>query len=103
MAFIYGVANTLNLGGGWYFGPSLGRRVDHGPYPVINARNISTSHNNTVNMFIDAIDGRLGYGASIITACVDQTVYAIQCTSAPMDIPSLTCDQNGPVGSFPYP
>ncbi|KAK3305302.1 uncharacterized protein B0T15DRAFT_193015 [Chaetomium strumarium] len=41
------------------------------------------AQNNSVNMFIeDGINGQGLYAASIISACKDQTVYALRCTSA---------------------
>ena len=50
------------------------------------------AQNNTVNLFInDGFDGDAGYAASVIGACVDQTTYALQCTSGPPEVGSETC------------
>ncbi|KAH8893680.1 hypothetical protein GQ53DRAFT_821608 [Thozetella sp. PMI_491] len=47
------------------------------------ANGSTTASNTTINMFIDdGLRGRAGYAASIVSACIDQTVYAIRCTSA---------------------
>jgi hypothetical protein len=54
------------------------------------------AQNNTVNLFInDDFDGDVGYAASVIGACVDQTTYALRCTSGPAYVGSSTC---GPAG-----
>jgi len=56
------------------------------------------AQNNTVNLFInDGFDGNAGYAASVVGACVDQTTYAIRCTSGPADVGSLTCGSAGVV------
>ncbi len=50
------------------------------------------AQNNTVNLFInDGFDGDAGYAASVIGACVDQTTYALRCTSGPPEVGSETC------------
>lgn len=50
------------------------------------------AQNNTVNLFInDGFDGNAGYAASVVGACVDQTTYAIRCTSGPAFVGSLAC------------
>ncbi|KAL2187856.1 hypothetical protein L209DRAFT_338599 [Thermothelomyces heterothallicus CBS 203.75] len=47
----------------------------------------STSSGNSVELFIDdALGGQGLYAASIVNACKDHAVYAIQCTSARNDI-----------------
>lgn len=57
----------------------------------------ATSAAPTVNMFInDVYDGDASYAASIVSACSDQTVYALQCTSA-AEAASDTCGPNAPV------
>ena len=66
------------------------------------AQNNSISSGNTVNLFInDDLGGDAGYGASIISACSDQTVYAIRCTSA--NVPGETCGPNAPVRTNQFP
>lgn len=58
----------------------------------------SSSADPTVNLFInDAYGGQLDFAASIVTACADQTVYALQCTSGPASIDSDVCGSNGVV------
>ncbi|KAK1762839.1 hypothetical protein QBC33DRAFT_460630 [Phialemonium atrogriseum] len=60
------------------------------------AQNNTTSSGNTVNLFInDGLHGRAEYAASIVSACGDQTVYAIRCTSA--NVPAETCGPNAPI------
>lgn len=95
MAFALGAANAPSLGP--WLNPGLSARVNQGPYPIIQARNDSITRNNTVNLFIDSANDNFEYGASIVTACVDQTVYAIQCTSGPWSVGSATCGPNGAV------
>jgi len=71
-------------------------------FPTLFARNDTGGDhgNTTVNMFIDdAFDGQAGYAASVVTACLDQTVYAIRCTSARF-AGSNTCGPNAPVSLF---
>ncbi|KAH8892888.1 hypothetical protein GQ53DRAFT_745883 [Thozetella sp. PMI_491] len=65
-------------------------------FPSLVARN-GTSTNATVNLFIDGFSQEQKYGASIISACGDATVYAIQCTSAPSYIGTATCGRNAPI------
>lgn len=81
--------------------PGLGPRMDQGSYQVLEARQNSTIGNSTVtvNMFIDSENSDYEYAASIITACVDQTVYALQCTSAPDTVGAATCGPNAAVSS----
>jgi hypothetical protein len=56
------------------------------------------AQNNTVNLFInDGLGGDAGFAASVVGACVDQTTYAIRCTSGPPDVGSLTCGSAGAV------
>ena len=56
------------------------------------------AQNNTVNLFInDAFNGNAGYAASVVGACVDQTTYAIRCTSGPAYVGSLACGSAGAV------
>lgn len=99
MAFAHGAANAPSLGD--WFSPGLSSglspRADPGPYPILNARNSSTTGNNTVNMFMDSIDDRFEYAASVVTACVDHTIYAIQCTAGPAVGGTTICGPNVPV------
>jgi len=99
MAFAIGAAHAPSLDS--WLNPGLSPRVDQGVYPVLQARNGSTTANNTVNMFIDSTNSNYEYAASIITACVDQTVYALQCTAAPVGVGSNTCGPNGAVSFNP--
>jgi len=56
------------------------------------------AQNNTVNLFInDGLDGNAGYAASIVGACVDQTTYAIQCTSGEAYMSISLCGTAAPV------
>jgi hypothetical protein len=91
-----------------WFNPGLSPRMDQASYHILDARqnstisNTTTTANATVNMFIDSEDSSYEYAASIVTACVDQTVYALQCTAAAEFDPvgSNTCGPNAVV-SFP--
>lgn len=97
MALVLGAAGVPTLDN--FLAPGLaGRAVEQPTYPVIQARNESTTRNNTVNMFVDGSED-FQYAASVVTACVDQTIYAIQCTAAPssLRIGSETCGPNGVV------
>jgi len=95
MALALGAANAPSLDD--WLSPGLSPRVDLSPYPILHARNTSTTRNNTVNLFIDSAYSAGEYDASIITACVDQTVYAIRCTTAPGFVGSETCGPNAVV------
>jgi len=65
------------------------------------AQNSTNSKNATVNLFInDALGGQAAYAASIVTACADQTIYAIRCTSARF-AGAATCGPNAPVCASP--
>lgn len=95
MALALGAAHVPSLGD--WLSPGLSPRMDTPAYPMLHARNNSSPANNTVNMFLDSIDGNFEYAASIVTACVDQTVYAIQCTGGPTRFGSATCGPNAVV------
>ncbi|KAK4239961.1 hypothetical protein C8A03DRAFT_13685 [Achaetomium macrosporum] len=58
----------------------------------------NTGSGNTVDLFIDDdINSQGLYAASIVSACNDQTVYALQCTSARGDVVgSRTCGAAAP-------
>ncbi|CAN8097550.1 unnamed protein product [Discula destructiva] len=67
------------------------------------AQSNSSSAIPTVNMFInDDLNGDAAYAASIVSACADKTVYALQCTSAE-DVSQSTCGPDAPVRSIPLP
>jgi hypothetical protein len=100
MAFAaLGVANIPFLPSG------VGSRAVHNEasFPIIHARNESTTKKDTVNMFIDGLYDDFAYGASVVEACAERTVYAMQCTSAPARryVGSETCGPNGVV-SLPF-
>lgn len=64
----------------------------------------STSSTPSVNLFInDALDGDAAYAASIVTACADQTIYAIRCTSGPVYVEPSICGPDALVGSLILP
>jgi hypothetical protein len=51
-----------------------------------------------VNLFInDAYNGDTGYAVSIVSACADETVYAIKCTSGPATADASACGPNAEV------
>src|SRR5690349_14510479 len=104
MDFPLGAAHAPSLGG--WFNPLIPRMVDQdlAPYPILNARNASTTPTtpgDSVNMFIDSTYEDAEYAASIISACGDRTTYAVRCTSVPDDI-DQDCGPNGIV-SFNSP
>ena len=97
MAFAVGAAHAPSLDG--WLTPGLTPRMDQAKYPILNTRNDSTPRTNTVNMFVDALGADYEYAASIITACADQTIYAIRCTSAGAGVPTEACGPNGVVSA----
>lgn len=104
MAFALGAANAPALGD-WINSGLAPRAVDQylEPYPVLNARNASTTPatpGNSVNMFIDSLYEDVEFAGSIVTACADQTVFAMRCTSAAESLSNsvgLDCGPNGSV------
>ncbi|CAN8097549.1 unnamed protein product [Discula destructiva] len=63
------------------------------------AQSNSSSAIPTVNMFInDDLNGDAAYAASIVSACADKTVYALQCTSAE-DVSQSTCGPDAPIAT----
>jgi hypothetical protein len=100
MALAIGAANVPSIDN--WLNTGVAPRFDETSYPTVHARqNSSTTSNDTVNMFIDGASSEFEYGASIVEACADQTIYAIQCTSAPSYYGLETCGPNGAV-SLPF-
>ncbi|KUJ13378.1 uncharacterized protein LY89DRAFT_721403 [Mollisia scopiformis] len=97
MAFPLGAAHAPSLGE-WLI-PGLSPRMDQA-YTNLNTRDNSTTGNSTINMFIDAESSDYEYAASIVTACVDQTVYAIQCTANLPLVDGATCGPNGVIATL---
>lgn len=97
MVLAFGAAQASSLGLGDFLGTGISPRMDESSYHVLDARQNSTTASATVNMFIDAQSNDFEYAASIITACVDQTVYALQCTSAPVGVDPSACGPNAGV------
>jgi len=92
MAYALGTANFPGLSEFVHSG--LTPRIDHDSRnPILNARvdNITTNTATgpTVNVFIDALHDNYEYAASIVSACVQTTVYALQCTKGPVVESSL--------------
>ncbi|OBT73101.1 hypothetical protein VF21_07620 [Pseudogymnoascus sp. 05NY08] len=93
MAFSLAGANVPALGGDW-FNPGLsarmaGKEQEPAHFPVLNVRNNTatpTPRGKTVNLFMDSESEEIEFAASIVSVCVDRTVYAIQCTKAPASI-----------------
>ncbi|KFY34845.1 hypothetical protein V494_06424 [Pseudogymnoascus sp. VKM F-4513 (FW-928)] len=85
--FPIGAATPPSLGD-WINPGSTPRAADQGP-AIINARNASatpTPRGNTENLFLSLYfndNNDTEVAASIVTACVDRTVYAVRCTSPP--------------------
>ena len=102
MAFALGAAHLPSLGG-WLTPPGLSPRMDQGKYPVLNTRNESTTRNNTVNLFIDSLGEDYEYAASVITACADHTVFALQCTATQVGVPTEACGPNAVVSAKDLP
>ncbi|KAH8803346.1 hypothetical protein F5884DRAFT_903908 [Xylogone sp. PMI_703] len=64
---------------------------------ALTALTLAAAQNATVNLFIiDNFDGNAGYQASIVSACGDATVYAVQCTSGPASASPSTCGPAAP-------
>jgi hypothetical protein len=99
---VAGTSPAFGAVGGWLSAPGLiSPRFDE--RSRLQARDNSTASNSTVNLFLGSGGAEFrdwDYAASIITACVDQTVYAIQCTSAPQSVGSATCGPNAPVSEM---
>ena len=110
MAYALGAANFPGLDG--FVSSGLFPRVDDSSRsPVINARSDTETNNTatgpTVNLFMDALSDDYGYAVSVVSACVETTVYALQCTKGPavessvLDALGLAtlvgCGPNGPV------
>jgi hypothetical protein len=100
MSFVIGAAHAPAVEAlGWSTADfNVLRDRDINSLRVLAPRNETAMSSDTVNLFIDAIDENFGYAASIVEACVEQTVYALQCTSG--NVGSATCGPNGAV-SFP--
>jgi hypothetical protein len=83
--------------------------VERMNFPRLDVGNNSSSTNNSttggqsVNLFMDAMDPDMKFVASVVAACKDQTVYAIQCTTAPSYIPTAACGPQAPVSHKPVP
>src|SRR4051812_3177864 len=58
---------------------------------------LARNDTNTVSMFFDTPEDEMEYAASIVSACSDHTVYAMQCTKGPSAIPSTGCGPNAEV------
>ncbi|KAE9369692.1 hypothetical protein N431DRAFT_413964 [Stipitochalara longipes BDJ] len=97
MPFALGAAHAPSVGD--WLSPGLSPRLDQGSYHILDARDNSTTANATVNMFIDSEGSDYEYAASIVTACVDQTVYALQCTAGPSNVGSETCGPNAVIAT----
>ncbi|KAG4416092.1 hypothetical protein IFR04_010795 [Cadophora malorum] len=80
-----------------FVSPGVGARaVEYGAssYPVLHPRQNSTTPSDTINMFIESMDGDWEYAASIVEACADQTILALRCTSGGDFVGSSTCGPN---------
>merc|ERR1711939_1175217 len=80
-----------------FVSPGVGARaVEYGAssYPVLHPRQNSTTPSDTINMFIESMDGDWEYAASIVEACADQTILALRCTSGGDIVGSSTCGPN---------
>ncbi|KAL2070278.1 hypothetical protein VTL71DRAFT_13304 [Oculimacula yallundae] len=82
------------------------RGVQHAAesYPVLHPRQNSTApaSNDTINMFIDSQDKDWKYAASIVEACADQTIIALQCTSGDSFVGSSTCGPNAQIATVTF-
>jgi hypothetical protein len=64
----------------------------------------SNSSEPSLNLFVnDSFNGDAVYAASIVTACADQTVYALQCISGPASASPSTCGPSAPVSFLSFP
>ncbi len=85
-----------NPGEDFVVGHSILQRQE---FPRLAARNTSTTANNTINLFFDGASPLLQYAVSVVSACADTTVYAVQCTAAPASIQVEACGPDGPVST----
>lgn len=99
MALALGAAQVPSLSN--WLSPGLIPRMEMPTYPILHPRNDSSSANNTINMFLDSTNDKFEYAASIVTACVDTTVYALRCTNGPVGY--ATCGPNAAVSHPPLP
>lgn len=73
-------------------------------YPVLHPRQNGSAPESTVNMFVDSVGEDWKWAASIVEACADQTVMALQCTAGGGGVQagfvgSTTCGPNAQVCS----
>ncbi|KAI1863418.1 uncharacterized protein JN550_009529 [Neoarthrinium moseri] len=87
MALQHGAAHAASLGDLSALSAFF-PRAEHESLPQLAARDNSSATSNapTVNLFLDAYTDDFSYAASIVTACKDQTVYAVRCTAGPATI-----------------
>ena len=94
MALALGAAQVPSLA--YWLSPGLNPQANQA-YRNVNPRD--TTGNSTVNMFLDARSNEFEYAASIVAACADQTVYALQRTgvTGQTSVGSETCGPNAGV------
>ncbi|KAI9056225.1 hypothetical protein LZ554_001153 [Drepanopeziza brunnea f. sp. 'monogermtubi'] len=87
-----------------FFGPGITPRFENAATGQFlqerQSPNSSSSSDPTVNLFIDSTDPDFEYAASVISACRDETVYALQCTAGPSDVGDLTCGPNAVIATL---
>ncbi|TVY78151.1 hypothetical protein LSUE1_G007855 [Lachnellula suecica] len=82
MAFTFGPSPVDLLA------PGLSPRAAYPAYHLSPRQsNSTTGTNNTLNMFISSNSDEYEYAASIVSAYVDATVFAMQCTAGPTASP----------------
>ncbi|RYO83952.1 hypothetical protein DL766_000993 [Monosporascus sp. MC13-8B] len=94
----------MSLFAGASFGASLGgfQAPEHGAVARhhVAARQNGNSTDSTIEMFIDSnypSDEGASYAVSVVNACIDMTVLALQCTAGPPDLGDKVCGSNAPV------
>ena len=67
------------------------------PASTPGSGNATVTNTPSINLFVNGLSAEDGYAASIVSACGDQTVYAIKCTSGPAIYEPSTCGPDAPV------
>jgi hypothetical protein len=96
MAVAFGAVNAANLGLGGWLAP---RDVADYSAKMETLEKRADSQTDIVNLFVDVQDEGYELAASVVAACKDHTVYAIQCTAGSSD-PDV-CGSNAPVRFYP--
>ncbi|KAI3326947.1 hypothetical protein HD806DRAFT_531542 [Xylariaceae sp. AK1471] len=95
MALAFGAAHAANLGMNDWLAP---RDVVDYSAKMETLEKRANSGSDTVNLFLDVQDDDYEFAASVVAACKEHTVYALQCTEGSSN-PS-TCGPDSPKVTF---